>query len=385
MSLAKDKKLDKPRIRTLDSLRGLAALSVVFCHFTDKMFSPALLSMPFFNIVRYGHGAVMFFFVLSGYVLVYQYASNPSYTFRRFLTQRIVRIYVPYIVALLLALLLFSLCKHTHYQKAWLSQMWPVPLSTRLFVDHILLIGNFETEALLPPMWSLVHEMRVSLLFPILLFLLRLKPGKALIGSGVLFLIGVVTTGLRFNESAGYYNAYTYTIYYLVVFLVGGAVATYQQTLLTGYAKLTAFFKGAFLIIALLLYNYADIIFSSIFTDASKMHPVIYACGKSITEDGLITFASCYFIIAAISAAGKQTFLEKKLPLFLGKISYSLYLVHTSVGGFIYYTLYGKMPVVSIIIICFMASFIVAYLFNKYVEMPSMKVAKSLMAKKKTE
>lgn len=385
MSLAKEKMQDKPRIRTLDSLRGLAALTVVFCHFADKMFPPDLLSLPFFNIVRYGHGAVIFFFVLSGYVLIYQYASDPLYTYRRFLTQRIIRIYVPYLAALLLALLLFSLCDHTHYQKAWISQMWPIPLSAKLFVDHIWLIGNFDTDALLPPMWSLVHEMRVSLLFPLLLFLLKLKPGKALIGGGILFIIGVVTTGLHFNESLGYYNAYTYTIYYLVIFLAGGAVATYQQTLIAGYAKLSTFFKVAFMIIALLLYNYADIVFTALFTDPTQMHPVIYACGKSITEDGLITFASCYFIIVAISVAGKQTFLERKIPLLLGKISYSLYLVHTSVGGFIYYTLYGKMPVVTIIIICFIASFIVAYLFNIYVEGPSMKAAKGLIAKKKSK
>jgi peptidoglycan/LPS O-acetylase OafA/YrhL len=378
--LIKNNTTDRPRIRTLDSLRGFAALFVVLCHFTDKIVHPKLLLAPFFNILVYGHGAVIFFFVLSGYVLVYQYASNPSYTYGRFLVQRIIRIYIPYLLALLLALLLFLICNCTFSQPGWLGHMWPLLFSFNVFVDHLLLIGNFDTDFLLPPMWSLVHEMRVSFLFPIMLYLLKLSPKKTLAGATVILIIGIITNGLHMNESVGYYNAYTYTIYYLVVFLAGGAVATYQTALVEHYNKLKNAYKVILVLTALLFYNYADVMFTSLFAP-SQMHPVIYACGKSVTEDTLITAAACLLIVAAISLAGKKTILEQSFPLFLGKISFSLYLVHTSVGGFIYNSLYGKIPLVLIIAICLVTAFVTAILFNRYVEIPSMRLAKRWLVK----
>ncbi len=157
-------------------------------------------------------------------------------------------------------------------------------------------------------------------------------------------------------------------------------MATYQTVLLRHYNKLRAAYKVILVLIALLFYNYADVMFTSLFAP-SQMHPVIYACGKSVTEDSVVTAAACFLIVAAISLAGKKTILEQSFPLFLGKISYSLYLVHTSVGGFIYNALYGKIPLVLIIGICLVTAFVMAYIFNKYVETPSMKLAKRLLPK----
>lgn len=371
---------NKPRIRTLDSLRGFAALSVVFGHLLEGRFPATWLNVPFFNILTYGHGAVIFFFVLSGYVLVHQYGSNPSYTYGKFIVQRVIRIYVPYFAALLLALVLFLLCEHNHYEQAWLSKVWPIPLTPKLFVEHVLLIGNFDTDALLAPMWSLVHEMRVSFLFPLLLFILRLKPLKAFIGGVLLFCVAFGSIALHIDEPLGYYNAYTYTLYYLVVFLAGGAVAIYQQPMVARYNKLTPVYKVLIVVAALLLYNYANIIFPLFFTPA-QMPLSLYHYGTSITEDAIITLTSCIFIIAAISVAGKKSIIEQKLPVFLGKISFSLYLVHTPVAAFIYYSLYGKMATALIIAICFIAAIVVAVLFNKYIEVTSMKFIKRVLLK----
>ena len=114
----------------LDGLRGLAAAYVVLGHgralfwegFTDGFLKHPYsytqfekLQMYFFSLFKFGHEAVLFFFVLSGFVIHLKYASNFSKTgiyqfqYRSYLLKRIKRIYPPFIFALLLTGILDSL------------------------------------------------------------------------------------------------------------------------------------------------------------------------------------------------------------------------------------------------------------------------------------
>ena len=92
----------KVEIRGLAGLRGVSALFVVLYHFGIAANSGSLLSIP------NGYIAVDAFFLLSGYVLAYNYQSLFSKTFTiraygDFLFRRICRIYPAYFVILLLA------------------------------------------------------------------------------------------------------------------------------------------------------------------------------------------------------------------------------------------------------------------------------------------
>jgi peptidoglycan/LPS O-acetylase OafA/YrhL len=60
----------KPSTRygALDGLRGVAAVSVVFYHFSAKLGAPV--------VVRHGYLAVDFFFILSGFVIAHSYAGR---------------------------------------------------------------------------------------------------------------------------------------------------------------------------------------------------------------------------------------------------------------------------------------------------------------------
>src|SRR5476651_506292 len=100
---------ERPRITGLDALRGTAALSVVLGHITGGLFNRNVIEATPLNILISSHKAVLFFFLLSGFVLVYQYDDHPQYTYRRFLIQRFFRLYIPYLAAMLLSWLLFLL------------------------------------------------------------------------------------------------------------------------------------------------------------------------------------------------------------------------------------------------------------------------------------
>src|SRR5438105_12280270 len=94
------------RFRELDSLRGLAALIVVFHHFFWMWFyhqtertDPAFLL--FYPLIA-GHESVILFFLLSGFVLSVPYLRGRSQPYGTFLLRRVLRIYCPYFFALVL-------------------------------------------------------------------------------------------------------------------------------------------------------------------------------------------------------------------------------------------------------------------------------------------
>jgi len=78
----------KVRLDALDSLRGLSALMVVLYH---ANFSPFLYSLP---IIRHSYLFVDFFFVLSGFIMYYNYGRlTDTAAFREFIGMRFFRLY----------------------------------------------------------------------------------------------------------------------------------------------------------------------------------------------------------------------------------------------------------------------------------------------------
>jgi len=99
--------MNKPEIRALTGVRGLAACLVVIYHFSStKDMAPG----PLHNVVGRGYLWVDLFFVLSGFVIALNYghlfaAGFSRVAFATFLTRRVARIYPLYLVALLAGLI----------------------------------------------------------------------------------------------------------------------------------------------------------------------------------------------------------------------------------------------------------------------------------------
>ena len=97
------------RYEELDSLRGIAALIVLFCHLL--FIFPSIgdnLNAKFgivLSILWDGHSAVIIFFVLSGFVLSLPFYKDNKPNYIRYLIKRICRIYVPYISVIIIAIL----------------------------------------------------------------------------------------------------------------------------------------------------------------------------------------------------------------------------------------------------------------------------------------
>ncbi len=362
----------RQRIKTLDSLRGIAAVIVVFTHTTSLRTDGNEIHYTPFYIFRSAHEAVLFFFLLSGYVLVHQYRNNPAYTYGHFLILRFFRIYVPYILAVFLAMVLSLLCIPKHEGIEWISGLWSTPLTIAIVAKHIIAVRSFNTGIFDPVIWSLIHEMRMALLFPLLLYIVNLKPLKTIFILALLVVLSVISIIFNFTNALGFNDSYGYTAYYFYMFALGGIIARYQPYLVNWQKTLSANARVLFLIAALFCYNYSSLL-ENIVSVKSGYNMVI-----TTVEDLIAVIASSYFIIAAISVV-ENNILCSKVPLFLGKISYSLYLVHVPVLGFVYFTLYGKIQTGIIMCIGLLMSFLVAIIFNKYVEQQTMKFAKRVL------
>ena len=94
----------KSRLEKLESLRGFAALYVVFFHaLPQKIY---LLGINVGAIFRFGPEAVIVFFVLSGFVIKYTYERSVEKSFKFYFVRRFIRLYIPLFFIFLLGYLI---------------------------------------------------------------------------------------------------------------------------------------------------------------------------------------------------------------------------------------------------------------------------------------
>jgi peptidoglycan/LPS O-acetylase OafA/YrhL len=159
----------RPRLPALTSLRFFAAFHVVIFHFQamQVFLGPAW----FQKLSSIGYVGVSFFFVLSGFILVYTYAGRPM-VLRDFWRARFARIYPAYTFSLLVTAPFFFFAVLTMnipffvWAKAHLKLASALVLSLlQAWVPQAALTWNAVA-------WSLSVEAFFYLLFPFLLLLL---------------------------------------------------------------------------------------------------------------------------------------------------------------------------------------------------------------------
>jgi peptidoglycan/LPS O-acetylase OafA/YrhL len=177
------------RFVTLDAMRGIAAISVMFFHY---------LASTSYHVFGHGTYAVDFFFVLSGIVLTHSYGSKISnnMTFIQFMKVRMIRLYPFIMLGSILGAIAFifyaiwSVIKKfrpTDYALSVLSGITIIPYPNHRAVPFV---GDGTIGAPLFPInipeWSLFFEILSS----IMLFLVIRKRIKSqyLVGSAFILL-----------------------------------------------------------------------------------------------------------------------------------------------------------------------------------------------------
>ncbi|MGR6546267.1 acyltransferase family protein [Paenibacillus tundrae] len=351
------------RYKELDSLRGLAALTVLFAHIITLFYrnKPGFLESTFkywidytpFRVFFSAHEAVIFFFILSGFVLSLQFYSTKPFGYMKFITKRITRIYIPYLVAVFLAI--------------WL--VYKGEVANKDVIGHILFIGNYNYDAFMGIVWSLTHEMRISIIFPILMifFLTRTHWLSAL---SVALVFTSIASYLYLHhpyfDNALYLINFYSSIHYISMFMLGALLAKHRQEITRFFVRISTINKIATLMIGLMLY----------INLANQLQPI-----SEFISDWVSALGASIFIITSLSFKKLSGFLLLRPIQFIGKISYSLYLTHIIVL-FLLLKHYEMFPthVLSLIAICF--SIISATIMHYTVEVPSIYLGKFLTKRK---
>lgn len=117
----------------------------------------------------------------------------------------------------------------------------------------LLLIGTFNTDAYNNVIWSLVHEMRISIIFPLLMILLLRMDAKKIVM--LLFFVFVSSSALLLlNQSNLEPTNYLLSYHYLLLFAAGAVTAKYRDFFIRLYLKISTFKKSLIVLIAFTCY-----------------------------------------------------------------------------------------------------------------------------------
>lgn len=331
--------MNKNRIISFDSLRGIAVLCVVFHHCFSM--TPKLNSHYPGQLFKYGWLGVDLFFIISGFVIsftLYKYNDIKKFTIARF-----ARLYPAYWAAVIFSAFLvlmlhdqhfdvleylinFSMLQGLLYFTNVSGVFWTLSFELTFYViaAAIFYFGHFSKNKLFFA-WLIM-----SLVWRLMYFLGYVPPHSILSKIGYLFVLA-------------YTPLFIFGIYLHRAFS-GGWTKSIVTMLLLSAVMFVVFLPG--------YVGNTDVTYPS-------LNIVIYRIYT------IMLFLLCTYA----TYLPDSDYLSSRSLVFCGKISYSWYLTHLMVAQFVFELLSGFIwiaPYVSL-----MLSFFVAILFNKYIENPS--------------
>ena len=153
----------KPPLPALSGLRTLLAVNIMFFHFTPNL--PRFVH----PVVDNAYVFVGFFFLISGFILAYNYADRPTLSKRAFYVARASRVYPVYLLVLLLSgpFLLLEWQAHTHAD--FFLGLFLTPLALQAWSPRLATFWNTVG-------WTLPAELFLYALFPYILRLFDVHP-----------------------------------------------------------------------------------------------------------------------------------------------------------------------------------------------------------------
>jgi peptidoglycan/LPS O-acetylase OafA/YrhL len=285
------------RFLELDGLRGLAALSVVLYHYTymyNQYFENR--DKPLLSFSR-GNLGVELFFIISGFVILMTVSRTK--TILDFVVSRVSRIYPVYWVAVIFTFAVLTI-----------SGIWPTGATSKpaLLFNFTMLQRFVSVKAVDGVYWSLQYEL---LFYGLILGALVL----GLIRRVELLCVAMLASSL----------AYWVLLQADVFASLGSAGSLIKQAWLLAIILQDA----EFFVSGMMLYRSREAGLSS-----SRLAIIAGAIGMSFLVDGWVMGVAHtgFVILVGLAIFGYVPFLRSRPMVFLGAISYPLYLVHQYAG-----------------------------------------------------
>ncbi len=364
------------KIRYLDGLRGLAAFEVVFHHFI-LAFYPALFSGPDIlvhlrpgeevflsgsplNLLYNGNFAVCIFFVLSGYVLSHKFFLQKDHEIiTASAIKRYVRLVIPVAVSIFCVFVLMKLSLFYNQQAAdisgsgWLGGFWTFKPD---LIDALnqMFIGTFFSNIFQynATLWTIAFEF---------------------MGSFLVFGFMAIFGKMKNRYLAYFFFSIIFFQTYYLAFILGMLLSdlmAHRSMIIREFDR-SKFLRAGLFILGLFLGSYPsgrDI--------AGTMYAFMYNPLLSEPEIVYHVLGAACIILVLLDSKKLQNFFSYKYFLFLGKISFAMYLLHFIILGsfssFVFLKLEPIMPYAEAFAISFISSvaltFSLSYLMYRYVD-----------------
>ena len=172
--------LRKPSLPALTGMRTILAVNIVFFHFTP----PHMKYL--YPVINSSYVFVGFFFLLSGFVLAYNYADRPELNKRTFYMARFARLYPVYLLSLAISFKMLEAEWHVRSHEEFWRGLILTPMLMQGWNQSLATFWN--TVA-----WTLSAEVALYLAFP---YLVKLLPWPKTATRLAVMLVGIWALGL---------------------------------------------------------------------------------------------------------------------------------------------------------------------------------------------
>jgi peptidoglycan/LPS O-acetylase OafA/YrhL len=346
------------RIQSLDAIRGIAASIVIIHHLllTNDAHPDWATYFPFNFINAIAPGCVLVFFALSGCVLFLSVQRPNAATYFAYMTKRFFRIYPPFAFAVLVSAALFELVRPQAVPgvSVWFNQHWTAPPTIAMLLGHFAMTDVPALRQLDTVMWTLVHELRMSVIFPLIALAVIANWRRAVI---VTTFVSAACTYVEYHAQLHWMFDPIATLSYLALFTAGAALALHADVVRRELGRCPIWLQAGLWALALRLVTIPVTQFLGLVTSVGALLVIALAFGTPATDRFLST---------------------NRAFNWLGKVSFSLYLMHWPIALACIHLLSGRLPLQAILGLVTLLSLGTAELMNRFVEHPCMAFGRGL-------
>lgn len=326
----------KNRVNEIDLLRFIAALFVVFFHYTfrggaidSKSIMPYPLLAP---VAKYGYLGVELFFIISGFVILMTAAKG---SLRMFFVSRIVRLYPAFWACCTITFLMTIAIGGSRYSASF----------SQYLINMTMLNGFVGVPSIDGAYWSLFVEMRFYALVAAVLAI-----GKIHKAQSILFL------WLAFSIA-------------LEVFPVGKLryllIVDYSAYFIAGAIYFLIWSYGISIVRTGMIFSSWSLALFQTINNLPKFEKNYNTTMSSLVSAGIIT---SFFLIMLLISLKKTGLFGRRSWALAGSITYPLYLLHQNIGFMIFNLAYPAINPHLLLYTTLLSISGLAYAVNSFME-----------------
>jgi peptidoglycan/LPS O-acetylase OafA/YrhL len=308
--------MSKPKLQTLESLRGIAAICVVYFH------SEFTTGKEIFSFRTNSEIWVDFFFILSGFVMGYAYFNKidkQQISFKKFIALRFGRL-VPLNTFILICWIPYVLLKYYAYNHNYITSDPSHNYNFFTFFSNLFLVQSFNIHndaTWNGPSWSISTEFYTYIfLFAVMSLSRKSTPKYALLFTGITIAAFIL---LMFFAKQDFFSTFEFGIFrciggFFLGLLVYFSFLKFKEKTPVFLTSQTRINISEFSLLLLTVFFVSNI-----------------REGNFYIFTLLIIFATTILVFSLQHKGFISQLLLTKPLLFLGKISYSIYLTHALV------------------------------------------------------